>query len=1084
MHRDTAGGLRIASDLAATALVAILATVGYVHYRDGLGEALPIGFFYLAVILASLLDGLRGGAVALAASAIAMWLWPGLSAHLGALGMLFYLLSAGGLVWLVAAARRLRRVAQQEQANFLAMLDGVADGVVAIDDQRRIRYINSAAERLLELSRDQARGQSIERVLRAIVAGAIDELELELAPGSRLRIEKAGSDGDMLSLEVALMHDGPYAGSGQVLFLRADGPDRYALSDRRLRAVFDTEMWGICFVDQANDRWLANPGFRRLLPAMPAAPESSTLALAELGIPVRLLDRLRMESGFDPTEVHGSARGDHDWMLLAGQALGGDDVALLALDISERKRIDADLRAQRLLMRSLIDRLPALVAYVDVSRRYRLFNRRYARRFPGVALLDSAIDSVHTAAGLAPYLSLLDRAFTGESVRFPVEWRRRGARHHFDVQLIAHRPDGDTVEGVVIHAVDVTERVEAELRLHASERRFRCLGLAWAGIVWYADRYGNMTSAPGWEELTGQTALEYRNVGWQQAVDPRDRERVRAAWIDTVRATPLKMVELEFRVLTLHGESRHVSMRVVPVEIAEGQVIEWIGGIRDIHEQRLFEIQLRNAEAEQHALLDNLPKMVWIAEPDGSIRYQNRHWYEYTGLSGEENWQRITHPEDLNAGVRAWELAIGSGRPLNVELRFRGSDGEYRWHVVRGQPLFDQQGRVRCWYGASTDIEDQKRAQQTLAEANQRISHFLAVLSHELRNPLSGMSAAGALLAHDDIEPARREQALATLDRQSRHLQRMVEDLLEISRVTQGNLELRRETVELGQLLTEVRSDNLARADAAAVVIDPVRCGWGFHVDGDHARLRQVFDNLVSNAIKASAPGQRIDLHCRRDGEWIQVEVRDQGQGLSREIAGRLFEPFTQTPDWHSRGLGLGLNIVKTLVERHGGTVAASSAGLGRGSCFSVRLPALASAQVASSLRGEPIAPGTRRGRILIVDDERDTAEALQILLGFEGHEVHTAEDAASALDICREMRFDVVLCDLELPGPLDGCDVARALRAPIAPYLIAYSGYGQAEDRARTRQAGFDEHLVKPASLEELLAGVQRGLDKPSRRG
>ncbi|UJB19593.1 MULTISPECIES: PAS domain-containing protein [Lysobacter] len=763
------------------------------------------------------------------------------------------------------------------------------------------------------------------------------------------------------------------------------------------------------------------------------------------------------------------------------------------MDSAASRADDAALRSQGGFMHALLERIPALVAYIDIDRRYRLYNKDFRRWFGYRRLQGVRLEQAHPQAELAPYVPLLDKAFAGHRVRFPLEVVRKGERRHFDVQFVPHRSDDNAVEGVVIHALDISERMEAARRMEASERRFRSLAMAWAGIAWYADSRGRMLDAPGWEELTGQGRKRLRGDGWLNAVSPHDRARVRAAWDQARRSQVADVLDLEFRVLTPVGEARYVAFRAVPVVDNRGEVLEWIGSIRDVHEKHLFEQQLRHAEAEQHALLDNLPKMVWIAEPDGSIRYQNRRWYEYAGLSGREDWRDICHPQDLEIGLRSWDRAIREGEPLSVELRFRrASDGEYRWHIVRGQPLLDEHGNLRCWYGASTDIEDQKRALEMLAAANQRVSRFLAVLSHELRNPLSGVAAASELLQRPDLTPAQQEQTLAMLIRQNRHVQRMVEDLLDVSRVTQGDLELRREAMDLGDLLGEVREDNLLRAQTAGVGIAEVRAEPDCWVEGDRARLRQVFDNLLSNAIKASSPGQPIEISVAHAGAadgsaCIEVNIVDQGQGLDRDIATKLFEPFVQTPSWRARGLGLGLNIVKTLVERHGGQVSAHSPGLGHGSRFVVSLPA--SDPVADLPAPAPAADTAAaielHGRILIVDDETDTAEALATLLSLYGHRVRIAGDAEQALAAWRGEPADVVLCDLELPGPLSGYDVARALRvlAP-APYLIAYSGYGQAHDREQTRAAGFHEHLIKPAAIERIHAAVQRGLGAVSKPG
>ncbi|QQQ02769.1 hybrid sensor histidine kinase/response regulator [Lysobacter enzymogenes] len=1085
MSASNPAALRPRELLAAAALAAALA-LGHARFGQDLHDVLPLLGLYLLAALAAWYDGVRGGAVAVAAALAAIVFWPGLRVQIGLAGCALFLAGASALVWIAATLRRRRNRLRLQQEQWSAVLAGVGDGVALIGRDARVLYLNPAAGRLLDVAPEHARGR---------LAGDVFDGWPQALPDRAGPLRLRGAGDKPLQAEAVPLQGPRDAFSGHAVFLREPRGAEEGMSERRLRAVFDTDLWGVCFADVQGGRWWANPGFERML--APAADESApmrTQSLEQLGVPAELLQRLRSEGAFEPVEVALPERGgEPSWMLLAGEALSEHDIALLALDIGERKRSDAALRAQRLLMRALIDRIPALVAYVDARQRYRLCNRAYRRWFGDRRLQGLPLRDAHPAPELAPYLPLLERAFAGQAVRFPVELSRRGAQRHFDVQFVPHRPEGDGIEGVVVHALDVTARVEAARRVEASERRFRSLAVAGAGMVWYADAAGRLLDAPGWEDLTGQARAQARGEGWLGAVDPLDRERVRSAWHEHLRAAEPELLDLEFRVLSAHGEARHVVLRAVPVTDNAGKVLEWIGGLRDVHERRLFEEQLRHAEAEQHALLDNLPKMVWIAEPDGSIRYQNRRWYEYTGLGGDQDWRDICHPDDLADGLRSWDEAIRNGRPLNVELRFRrAGDGQYRWHIVRGQPLLDPHGRLRCWYGASTDIEDQKRALEMMAAANQRVSHFLAVLSHELRNPLSSVAAAGELLQRTDLDAPQRERALATLARQNRHVQRMVEDLLDIARVTQGGMELRREPLDLRALLEEVREDNLARADAAGVVFDPIEGLDLAPVYGDRARLRQVFDNLVSNAIKASEPGQRIGASLQRaplsDGAaGLGVQVCDQGLGLDRDIAGNLFEPFVQTPDWRSRGLGLGLSIVKTLVERHGGQVAARSEGPGSGSCFEVRLP-LAAAPAADSADSADSAPApaaaapARRGRVLIVDDEADTADALATLLALDGHRVRVAGDGEQALSLWSEEPAEVVLCDLELPGPLNGYDVARALRAaPRTPYLIAYSGYGQAEDRERTREVGFDEHLIKPASIDRIQAALQRGLGQAS---
>ena len=524
-----------------------------------------------------------------------------------------------------------------------------------------------------------------------------------------------------------------------------------------------------------------------------------------------------------------------------------------------------------------------------------------------------------------------------------------------------------------------------------------------------------------------------------------------------------------------------------------GSALAWTGAVArqrrgDAAPRDFFQRFL--SDREQRTLLDNLPKMVWIAEPDGTMRYRNRYFYEYSGLPADGDWRAIVHPDDMPVAVRAWDDSVSQARPLTLEVRLRRSgDGQYRWHLVKGAPIVGDDGRVQCWYGTGTDIEDQKRAVETLELANQRVSRFLAVLSHELRNPMAGMSSACELLQRPDVGEDQRRDALVLLHRQNLHLRRMVDDLLDISRVTQGKVELRPEPIELVDLMEEVHHDNRPFAQMHGVVLERPVFVAKCRMVGDKARLRQVLDNLVTNAVKASAPGQHVRMAVECLGGETAVTVGDDGQGLDPASIDRMFQPFVQAATWQSRGLGLGLSIVKHLVELHGGRVAATSDGPGRGATFRVYLPCTGVRLAADS----PGAP-TRRdvahagARVLLVEDERDNAEALRTLLSLEGLDVSVAGSADEALGLACRQSFDVVLCDLELKDGTSGYDVARALSAQASPpWLVAYSGYGQQADIERTRHAGFRRHLVKPAPLEDILAAMEEGLQehcRPSHAG
>ncbi|HET6984574.1 MAG TPA: ATP-binding protein, partial [Myxococcaceae bacterium] len=374
-------------------------------------------------------------------------------------------------------------------------------------------------------------------------------------------------------------------------------------------------------------------------------------------------------------------------------------------------------------------------------------------------------------------------------------------------------------------------------------------------------------------------------------------------------------------------------------------------------------------------------------------------------------------------------------------------------------------------------MAERERAEEALREADRRKDQFLAVLSHELRNPLAPIHNSLHLLktAPAGGEVARHAQQI--IARQVGHLTRIVDDLLDTTRISHGKLQLQRERVDLGQLIGRVAEDHRDLFTARGVrleVIGPARAVW---VDGDRTRLSQVVGNLVQNAAKFSTKGGAVRLVLERADGLAELHVRDTGVGMDPEMLSRLFKPFSQADDTLSRsagGLGLGLVLVKGLVEAHGGTVEATSAGRGTGTDFVVRLPTTPPPPDTAK-HEPPVSPRPRR--VLVIEDNVDGAESLRDLLEVEGHTVVVAKDGPQGVEMGRGFRPEVVLCDIGLPG-MNGYEVATALRKDPAlggSFLIALTGYAHPDDQRRAMNTGFDLHLSKPANLEELRRAIAR---------
>jgi signal transduction histidine kinase len=373
----------------------------------------------------------------------------------------------------------------------------------------------------------------------------------------------------------------------------------------------------------------------------------------------------------------------------------------------------------------------------------------------------------------------------------------------------------------------------------------------------------------------------------------------------------------------------------------------------------------------------------------------------------------------------------------------------------------------------SERVRELELAQTQIRESERRKDEFLAVLSHELRNPLMPIRASLYLLDRVDPGSSQARRAVAVIERQTVHLGRLIDDLLDVTRVTRGQIQLKRELVDLGALVQRTIEDyRLAIADEG-LELELEVADEALMVDADATRLAQIVGNLLANATKFSLTGGKIQVAVTRRGAQAMLSVRDQGIGMTPEVLARLFRPFEQadrTLDRRRGGLGLGLALVKTLAEMHGGSVEAHSAGAGRGAELVVLLP-IGTLDRVSSQPSPRIAPPAQRRRVLVVEDNIDGAETLKEVIELLGHQVEVVHDGLSAIERARAFKPNVVLCDIGLPG-MDGYDVARELRRDQElrdVHLVALTGYALPEDQRRAFAAGFSQHMAKPVKLEAL---------------
>ena len=517
------------------------------------------------------------------------------------------------------------------------------------------------------------------------------------------------------------------------------------------------------------------------------------------------------------------------------------------------------------------------------------------------------------------------------------------------------------------------------------------------------------------------------------------------------------------------------------------------GAQKEIAERSRMETALRRSESLYRAIGESIDYGIWVCDATGRNTYASDSFLKLIGRTQEQwsnlGWGDVLHSDDADRTSAAWDECVSTGGVWDVELRFKGVDGRYHPVLARGVPVRDEQGAVMCWVGIHLDIGRLKQAEEALREADQRKDQFLALLAHELRNPLAPIRNGLHILNLFGFKDERQKRAYEVIERQLSHLVRLVDDLLDVSRITRGKLELRMERVTLESViqgaietvrpLTELSQHELRVSLPPQPVV----------LLADAVRLTQVFANLLSNSAKYTPPGGFVKLSAQVAEGSVIVRVEDNGIGIPSDALSSVFEMFTQVDRITQRmsgGLGIGLSVVKSLVEMHHGTVQAESEGPGRGSVFTVWLPLAEERSVNDeemavnlSANGE-----SARRRVLVVDDNVDAAESMAALLSLLGHDIQTAHDGEQAVEAAKSFEPDLILMDIGMPK-VDGLEATRRIRKLALrkrPLIAALTGWGQDADRKGSSEAGIDRHLVKPVDLEAVqqLLAVEAG-DRPS---
>ena len=679
----------------------------------------------------------------------------------------------------------------------------------------------------------------------------------------------------------------------------------------------------------------------------------------------------------------------------------------------------------------------------------------------------------------------------GREGRFEDEgWRIRkdGSRFWANVVITALRGSDGSLIGYAKVTRDLTERRRHEESLRYNEVRFRTLV---EGVRDYAifmlDPDGSVASwNAGAQQIHGVDAKDVIGSHFSRFLVPDGTERQRASRELLTAAREGRFQEEGWR-MRKNGTRFWANVVITAIRDRGGTLLGYSKITRDLTERMRHEAALLESEERFRLLVESVVDYAIITlDAEGMITSWNSGAERINGYSGSEilgrHFSRLFPPEDI-ADNKPWrQLAIARerGRVNDESWRIR-RDGTQYWanNVIASLP--ENESRRRAYYMVTQDLS-QRRHAETLADTAQRMHEFIAMLAHELRNPLAPIRNAVALMGRRNLDDPLIEAMRQTIDRQSQNLTRIVDELLDVNRVARGQFVINKQAIDLRDVLARAIEASRPLIDAhghclhVAIADMPIACV------GDPMRLAQVFINIFNNATKYTPDGGDIWLSAETTDDGVAISIRDNGRGIERDSIDRVFDLFMQIdPNAGSvlGGLGVGLALVRRIVELHGGSVHAISDGLAKGSEFVVRLP------IGESLRREPrgdpaplIPDQSPPLRVLVIDDNEDAADSFCMLMKAMGHEVRAAYNGPSGIAVAQEFDPDAVMLDIGMPG-MSGYEVARALRADAAGHvLVAVTGWGDEAAKRQAREAGFDHHLVKPVNesvLIELLAGISK---------
>jgi PAS domain S-box-containing protein len=754
----------------------------------------------------------------------------------------------------------------------------------------------------------------------------------------------------------------------------------------------------------------------------------------------------------------------------------------------------AESQKSEQILAGLIESAMDAIISVDESQRIVLFNPAAEQMFglAAAAALQQSIEMLLPEASRQKHADHI-RAFahSGESRRRVVGpgcmHGRRANGEIFPVEASISQIQVQDHRLFTVILRDITKRKRIEQALRDSQSDFgRAQHLGRIGSwrldtqrneLHWSDEIHRIFGIPKGVPITYETFLA--------TLHPDDRAYVDAKWQACLQGEPY---DIEHR-LEMDGQVKWVREKAELEFDEQGQLLGGFGIAQDITDIKLAEQALRESEARFQLATEIGRSGTWDWDaPTGRIIWSRGH-YEILGYSvGEvppsyQAWVDRVHPEDLSAIEAETQRSMAEHRDYVVEFRVVWPDGSVHWMSSRGRYEYGADGSCSRMIGVMADVTTLKQAEFALIEADQRKNEFLAMLAHELRNPLTPIRNAAHVLGRLEVREPRVQWAQQTIERQVSHLTRLVDDLLDVSRIVRGKVELKKEPVELAAVVNQALDmarpllDTMKHRITVRLPEQPVQ------LHGDPVRLAQVLLNLLDNAAHYTPEGGRIEVEARLAGPLVEIRVRDNGVGIETDLLPHIFDLFQQgerSLDRRQGGLGIGLTLVKQLVEMHGGQVDVASAGVDQGASFTLWLPLPDNTAAPTAHTVQKASTATVQCRVLVVDDDAAVADSMTVLLQLEGYEVKAVASGEAALQLARSFQPQLVLLDIGLQG-MDGYEVARQLRAQQVAgervFLVAVTGYGHEAARSRSLDAGFDQHLVKPVcpkSLLELIAGIQ----------